>query len=363
MKRTTEFYNEDRKMKFILNESAKKDSEGNFIKDSSGEYVWLAKGKYSKYSSVLHKLAVFEQKYNKDFCDIEAIKDENFIADIYAKWFTTIGTTYAKDSYTILRKYILWCRDQDIITPKQCVSHPFYQMWANGWIRSESLADARSVRVKNTKAYGVSHLSHDDVSASCIFPAENDFFRYIETVFEDAENIMVAASLCLLYYEFTTKEVRLIKRKEVDEDSRTVQGVYIGNDVAWRIICEAKHATTYTFPQRYRIITSYYADGPYLIRTNQKKCETDPVTVGFMVQLYSKEQPFIDRLPKESEYKNLLVLPTDVQRLRVFYRILQDEQEHGERYVIDKFNNNEYGTKIIYRDYETMRIKMNALSK
>lgn len=45
---------------------------------------------------------------------------------------------------------------------------------------------------------------------------------------------MTGAIMCLLYYGFQSEEIRLVKRKDVDVDTRTVCGKYINHDMHGR---------------------------------------------------------------------------------------------------------------------------------
>ena len=97
MRQSAEYYNEELKTRFILDKMCEKDSNGDPAKDSAGEYIILAKSKnrYNKVRSIFHKLAAFEQKYEKDFYEIESDKDEEFINDLFSRWISELNENYS----------------------------------------------------------------------------------------------------------------------------------------------------------------------------------------------------------------------------------------------------------------------------
>lgn len=363
MKRSTGFYNEDIKTKFLLDETCEKASDGSLARDETGEYVISNRGRYNKIRATFNKLGEYERKYQKDFYEITLDEDEDFLSDVYLKLLSNANASYERAIYAILREYILWCRNNNIITTKQYFQHPFYEVFKYNWgWRKDSWGNgSSSVRIERQLEYVKKDFSDEDMLNNYIFPSEDEFFQYVSAVYGGTENIMIAAILCLLYYGFPKEEIRFMKRVEVIEDSRIIRRVLIDNDVAWALIYKAKWADGYNKKYTDRVAETRYADGPYLIRTNMKSSETEPVGAGFFKKLYQKEESVVSNLPASSIYKNVLVSPNDIISLRVFYKIMSDEQECGTDYVVEKFRQKKYNTALDYRKYQIMRIK--ALNK
>lgn len=223
-----------------------KDSNGDPAKDSAGEYIILAKSKnrYNKVRSIFHKLAAFEQKYEKDFYEIESDKDEEFINDLFSKWISELNENYSIFVLSIFKQYIMWCRDEGLLSTQRYYQHPFFDMEMSGWKKKDTSSTFRSERVKN-QLEAIANKSTDELAENYVFPSEDDFFTYVVSVFSEEGAIMTGAIMCLLYYGFQSEEIRLVKRKDVDVDTRTVCGKYINHDIAWSIICKAKNTTTY----------------------------------------------------------------------------------------------------------------------
>lgn len=363
MKRSTGFYNNEIKTKFLLDDVCEKAPDGSFLKDETGNYVISRKGRYEKVRAVLGRLSDFEQKYQKDFYELDADNDEDFLSDIHLKWISNVNVAYGKAIYAILRKYISWCRYEGIITTKQYRQHPFFETRKSGWSWKDDdwETGSVSVRVSNELEYTRNNFSTEDMLSDYIFASESEFFQYVNTVYGNPPNIMIAAILCLLYYGFCTEEIRFIKRVEVNEQDHKVRETTIINNVAWQLIYKAKWASEYTKSYTDRTAETRYVDGPYLIRTNAARSETEPVAIGFFKKIHQKEKSVIDKLPLSSKYKDILVSPNDVKNLREFYKIMAEEREYGSDYVVEGFRLKKYKTSLDYRKYQLMRIK--ALSE
>lgn len=363
MKRSMGFYNSEIKIRFLLDDTCEKALDGSFVQDETGEYVISRKARYNKVRAVLGRLSDFERKYQKDFYELETDNDEEFLSDIHLKWISSVNVAYGKEIYAILRKYISWCRHEGIITTRQYRQHPFFETRRCGWSWKDDdwESGSISVRVSNELEYTKNNFSTEDMLNDYIFASESEFFQYVDTVYGDAPNIMIAATLCLLYYGFCNEDIRLIKRVEVNESDHMVRKTAIINNVAWQLICKAKWASGYVKNYTDRTSETRYVDGPYLIRTNIARSETEPVAIGFFRKLHQKEKSVIDKLPLSSKYKNIFVSPNDVRNLREFYRIMAEEQEYGSDYVVERFRQRQYKTSLDYRRYQVMRIK--ALSK
>lgn len=104
---------------------------------------------------------------------------------------------------------------------------------------------------------------------------------------------MTGAIMCLLYYGFQSEEIRVIKRKDVDVDTRTVCGKYIDHDIAWSIICKAKNTTTYLKNHargQLGKLEMNLGDGPYLIRTSRDSSNDNPSANWILQRPVSKRK-------------------------------------------------------------------------
>ena len=365
MRQSAEYYNEELKTRFILDKMCEKDSNGDPAKDSAGEYIILAKSKnrYNKVRSIFHKLAAFEQKYEKDFYEIESDKDEEFINDLFSRWISELNENYSIFVLSIFKQYIMWCRDEGLLSTQRYYQHPFFDMEMSGWKKKDTSSTFRSERVKN-QLEAIANKSTDELAENYVFPSEDDFFTYVVSVFSEEGAIMTGAIMCLLYYGFQSEEIRVIKRKDVDVDTRTVCGKYIDHDIAWSIICKAKNTTTY-LPNHAKgqlgKLEMNLGDGPYLIRTSRESSNDNPVPIGYFKDLYRREKKIVEGLPPTSNYKNILVKTSTIKNLREFYEIMSEEHEYGIEYVAEKFRQNQYDTPLTFRKYQIMREKARKL--
>lgn len=351
MKRNKDYYDEERKEKFLIDTLVEKDENGNPRMNSVGEYIPLYKRKYGIARNTFSRLANFEREFGKDFCELKRVEDDDFVSEIYNKWLSNISDNYSVSIHNVLRDYILWCCNNNIISHNQYFMHPFYEKTTTPWSYEGGQRESRSTRIKNQLDY----ISNGEIDKSnYIFPSENDLFDYIKTIFSDSKNTMYAAVLCLLYYGFSSEEIPYIRRDDVDEKNTLVRNTVITNNIAWKLICRAKYAVDYISGIGSHL---FYAETPYLIRSF-RNTEVGAVSINFVKRIYLKEKEAVDELPAGSKYKGILVKVPLLKTLRIFYQIVQEEQIYDTHYVAEKFRNGEYDTTMQYRQYKTMCAKI-----
>lgn len=358
MKQSNDYYNKERKEEFIVDTMIQKDDSGEPLIGPDGEYVVLNKRQYTVARASFNKLAVFEKEFDKDFCELKRGIDENFISSLYNKWLSNLSDIYSIAVHTVLRNYVVWCYNNDIITRVQYFRHPFYEKTIMKWNYNDNKrAQSASLRVKNQIDYISDNKSDRDLG-NYIFHSEDEFFDYIDTLFGNPQNIMYAAACSLLYYGFSNDEIRYIRKDEVDEILFTVQNVKIDNDIAWKLICAAKHTDSYILEYESGEKTVFLTDTPYLIRGRPADSEGEPISKAFIKRIYSREKEMVNSLPIQSGYKNILIKVSLIKKLRAFYQMMREEQEYGIDYVMDKILNEEYCTPIKYREYQIMRARI-----
>ena len=348
------YYNGSQKAEFLISYIAVKDDFGNPVKDEFGDYVF-PKSKFERSRSVLHKLKKYEDMCDKDFCYWDSIAEENIIDMMYGEWFNNVSNFTSRMDHAVLKAYISWCRQNEIITPLQSEDHPFMSWCQENYSMRGELYDAaaiRSSRVNNGIEHGVNPKS------DYIFATENEFFDYISTIFEDDKYVMYATICCLIYYGFSSEEAMLIRRDDVDEYNKTVCGRLIDNDTAFDIICRAKHADKYVVQTRNRLINKQYANGPYLIRTDRKDSMVNPVPLTFAMKLPTYQRRAEEELPPDSKYNGIQVKLTTIRKLRTFYIAAKDQRRYGIDYTASKFKNGDYGSTLEYLDYRMMSARI-----
>lgn len=350
MKKDSGYYNEERKEEFLVDNYVEKDDEGKPRTDSVGEYVVSNKRKYGVARNAFRKLADFEEKFGKDFCELERIRDDDFISSIYNKWLSNISENYSLTIHTELRSYVSWCYRKNIITRKQYLMHPFYEKRTALWDYEGGQSRSNSIRIK-TQLDCISDSNEDLDRSNYVFPSENELFDYIKTIFADSKNTMYAAVFCLLYYGFASDEIIHIRKDEVDDARSTVRNTVIDNGTAWQMIYKAKYATEFITNNGKHL---FYVETPYLIRIFQNISETGTVSINFIKRIFLIEKEAVEELPSGSQYKNVFIKIPLLKTLRVFYQIVQEEKEYGANYVMKKFRNGEYDTAIKYRQYRIM---------
>ena len=351
MKRNSGYYNEERKENFLIDTLVEKDDNGNPRMNSVGEYVLLYKRKYGIARNTFRRLADFEREFGKDFCELKRIEDDDFVSNIYNRWLSNISDNYSVAIHNVLRGYVLWCCNKNIINHSQYFMHPFCGKTTTLWSYEGGQSESRSTRIKNQLDY----ISDGKIDKSnYIFPSEDDLFDYIKTIFSDSKNTMYAAVLCLFYYGFSSEEIPYIRRDDIDEENIMVRNTIISNNIAWKLICKAKYAVDYISEIGNHL---FYTETPYLIRTFQNT-EVGAVSINFVKRIYLREKEAVDELPAESKYKGILVKVPLLKTLRVFYQIVQEEQKYGTHYVTEKFRNGEYDITMKYRQYKTMCAKI-----
>jgi hypothetical protein len=344
--KNNDYYNKERKVKFIELYASKKNELGDTITDT-----W----KLRRVETVFRKLSVFEYRYDKDFCELKPVEDENFTKDIYREWLGNLTSQTSRNWTSVLRAYIEWCQEERIITPRAYAEHPFYSKYRTREERIEgcSLRSAKAVRTIKT-------ILEDDIEPDAkndfVFSNENDFFDYVKELFdtEDGQYIMYAVICCLLYYGFSHEEIPEIKRIEVDEQKKTVRRVLITNDKAFEMICKAKHADQYTVTGTSRTIKYSFPDTAYLLRTRKT---LDKVNASYIRKLLDYEDKAAKDLPTSSKYKNIRIKGSTISKLATFYQMRNEEESLGSNVVKSKIENKEYKEPISYQTYWLMLAK------
>lgn len=346
MKCNDDYYNKERKEEFIEYHSSKKAETDEPVYD---------KWKYDRIKTVFRKISIFEYRYNKDFCELRPFVDNDFTTDVYREWLSNLTSQTSRNWMSILRAYLKWCRDQGFIDARAYEEHPFFEKYQkkDDKIEGCSLRSAKAIRSIKSR---LDDDSEPNVDNDFVFLNENEFFDYIQELFvkEDGRYLMYAVLCCLLYYGFSHKEIPEIKRLEVDEQKRKVRDVIITNDIAFKIICEAKHAESYVVTGAFRAIKYEYPDTQYLLRTRKTP---DKINASFIRKILDYEDKAAKELPAMSKYKNIRIKGSTISKLSTFYQMRNDEMIFGSEIVKDKIKNKAYQEPISYQTYWLMLAK------
>ena len=348
------FYNEDRKKEFLYDYAGEKDEKGNLILDESGNFVIKNQADYTRCRAVLRRIAVFEFRYGKDFCELQNGVDKDFLNSIYSELFSNLSEYTSKVYHIILRKYVMWCHDKNYISSVQCYDHPFYISRITGW-KTRTSDDFRSMRTKK-QIECLQENIEESQNENYIFKSENEFFEYVEELFGSTEYIMDAAICCLLYYGFEMKDIRTIKRTDVNDRTHTVCGVKIENTDAFKLIKKAKHASSYVALCDTLTVNRCYVDGPYLIRSHRIESVDNPISMTYMWKLLDREEKAAKRDRVSLKYRGIRIKPVLISKLRVFYKAVSDKEEYGLDYVLEKFRTRQY-KPLKYREFQSMLLK------
>jgi len=334
-----DFYNPELKQKYIETE----------LRDKAENTVSTTK-------SILHRISVYEHQLNKDIGEFD---DDELVKYIINDYFLNRSDMSRRSTLSRLRQYIKWYHTEvkgetGVICPEI-----FQDGRQNNKARSDIESRTEIYKEMWTARYG---LADDDKSASvpdysklnALFKTEAGLFQYIQFVFQSDRYLMYKAVAYLGYYGFSADDIRSIKKADVDVANNTVRGRRIDNDLAFNDIVKAAKAMNCN--------SWFYANSPYLIRrilrggvTAQNTVIDNDTRVSelFMKRFCIFQRKAIDSLQafKYSGYVTKLSL---MQKYRLFFRIVQDEQVYGESFVANKLYKHEYdehGIKIRSVEY------------
>ena len=191
---------------------------------------------------VFEQIAPVEEEIGKDVSDFNQA-DMNKLYSKYINKFTTMTARY---KLMELYNYLVWCRDEGIITGFQFECHPLCGKYIGGGRNriSKRFTERYDVLVDDVKKND--NLYADDF----IFETQDGLFKYFETLLYDDRWLMLRVCLYLMYYGFDNSTIISIKKNEVDSESHSVCGVVIDNVRAFDVIYKAKFADSWKWARK-----------------------------------------------------------------------------------------------------------------
>ena len=350
--REYDFYNKKRKIEFIdhcIEERIQKEgiADGRICGNKKVE----SEIKYTV-CRVMNSIAEYERKFDKDFTDFGPNEMKYVIANYVS---VSITASHQRKIMAILRKYLKYCTISSIITTKQYRSHPItFDIQLNEYSDKALLN-----QIKNANELQI--ISPSDCF---IFRTEEQFFDYVETMFEKDRFYAAGALASLFYYGFPIGVIVNLLKSDVNESKRTVKDVTIDNDVAFKMIIRARDIDSYEYyrSDSTEIVRLTVKDGPHLVRATGRGKEggfsDDTISIAQGSRLRLMEDMAADELPAGSPYKNVRIRGNMILNLRSFHKLNEIEEIFGPDEVKGELKNesHEY-PDMNYNKYRRMKLR------
>lgn len=338
--RKKNYYNPERKEAFLDQKfpDVNAKNEGDTNEEGLGnETVAVVSDKRRRTIFFLKKVSVFENRFQKDLSDFS---DEEYEI-MFIEWIRGTLTFQFQMTFSRIRTYMEWCLTEGYISPRK------YQDTLNCLGILES---AGSLKGEELSKIALADKI-DQSSVDFVFESEDEFFKYITSIFQEGRYTMLAALCTLLYYQFTPEEAVELKKTDVDEENREVAGRKIDNDDAWEIILSAKNLRYYISMKDQREMIS---NSEYLLR-NTARNTNGQMSVNTARALKKYEDEAAEFLPDNSPYKNIRVYSKTMRKLKPFYDIMEKEKDLDPKSMRKRFERGDYDDEglsyAIYKNY------------
>lgn len=342
------FYNSDRKSAFI-----EAYIEGNIgdIKTIDGKDSRSMRAK-----NFFHRSAYYEKQIGKDICEFNQSDSLLFVK----RYFSNVSYRTMYTRVGIYRLYLKWCLLNGYLSQKEYDSNLIIKLKRSSkWDKLDIINIA------------IEQELEPDKTEEFIFSSEDDFFKYVNRLFLEDKFAMEAATICLMYYGFKKENIQLLLRSSVDKTNKSVDGIKILNETAFKLIYRAYKIDEYiSYDSSGRKFTVAYENSKYLIRRKDRSFgyndnKYDPVSITFFTRIRKYEDNAAELLPNNSIYKNIRISGKTILKLKFLYEVLEDNKKYGDEYVKNNFKSGTYDlsdktTTMSYKDYIYAKKKINA---
>lgn len=301
---------------------------------------------------IFEQTAPVEEEIGKDISEFNQT-DVNKLYSEYINKFTSMTAQY---KLMQLYNYLIWCRDEGIITGFQFECHPLSGKYIGGGKErtSKRFTERYDVLVGDVKKNN--NIYADDF----VFETQDGLFRYFETLLYDDRWLMLRVCLYLMYYGFDNSTIISIKKNEVDSENHSVCGVTIDNVRAFDAIYKAKFADSYVIPNEYNGRRIMYIPSDYLIRgigQGKVKGQDDDgmISINFVRRAKTKLTEASKGLPMGSPYKEIGIVPSHLAKQHYYHIVRREELNTSLEYVSDKLKRDAYDFRFSLYDYKVMR--------
>lgn len=317
------YYNQQRKEAFLDQKFPDANAEKINEEKIDDEPV-VVSDKRRRANNFLKKISVFENRFQKDLSDFS---DEEYEI-VFIEWIRGASAYHSGMIISKIKTYIEWCLTEGYISPKKC---------QDSMNCLEVLESTRTL-----KGEDLSNVSLADkinkTSVDFVFENEDEFFKYITTIFQEGRYAMIAALCTLLYYQFTPEEAVELEKTDVDEGNREVAGRRIDNEYAWEIILRARDLRYYISMKEQKEII---VDSKYLLR-NTVRNVNGKMSINTARALKTREDEAAKFLPNDSPYKNIRVYSKTMRKLKPFYDIMKKEKGLDPAKIRERFEEGAY---------------------
>lgn len=338
------YYNQQRKEAFLDQKFPDVNVEKINEEKTDDESVVAVSDKRRRANHFLKKVSVFENRFQKDLSDFS--NEEYEI--MFIEWIRSTSTFHSGTIISKIKSYMEWCVEEGYISPKKC---------QDSLNCIEILESAKTFRGENPSNSSLADKINKS-SVDFVFENENEFFKYITTIFQEGRYTMIAALCTLLYYQFTPEEAVELKKTDIDEENREVAGRKIDNEYAWDIILKARDIRYYISMKEQREII---VNSEYLLR-NTVRNANGRMSINTARALKAREDEAAKFLPNDSPYKDIRVYSKTVRKLKLFYDIMEKEKNLDPAKIRERFEEGVYAdTGFSYSVYKNYLIRRSSV--